>query len=100
MWLLAPRLRVVWELNVVCALPSPQSTSTFHGASGPGSMNEPRLNEALEPSFDDWLAAAVMVGATLAIVTTSTDSDALVLALSESVTLIFTFAVDGPAGDV
>src|SRR5215210_2841565 len=84
-------------LNVACDEPSPQSTSTAHGASGPGSENEPRLIDVEAPSFADWLAGAVTVGATLATATICTDSDAELPAPSESSTLIFTFAVEGPS---
>ena len=59
---------VAVALNVVCAEPSPQSTSTAQGLSGPGSVNEPRANVLAVPSVAVWLAAAVTVGATLAAV--------------------------------
>src|SRR5205085_2206215 len=52
--------------SVVCAEPSPQFTSTAHGASlAPGSVNEPRSKLAELPSSEDWLAAAVTAGGTL-----------------------------------
>src|SRR5689334_25168024 len=82
--------------KVVAAEPSPQATVTCHGLSAPGSVNEPRLNEWLSPSFDDWFAGAVTVGATFATSTTWTDSEAVSDAPSESVTLIATFVVTGP----
>src|ERR671929_1415059 len=49
--------------------PSPQFTSTVHGLSAPGSVNEPRLKLWLEPSSELWSAAAVTDGGTLWIVT-------------------------------
>ena len=36
----------------VCAEASPQFTSTAHGLSGPGSVNEPRLKLVLAPSVE------------------------------------------------
>src|SRR5215210_337172 len=83
--------------NVECDEPSPQSTSTAHGASGPGSENEPSVKDFDEPSFADWLTGAVTVGDTFATPTICTDSDAESPAPSESSTLIFTFAVEGPS---
>ena len=58
----------VW-LKVVCAELSPQATSTAHGPSGPGSVNEPRLKLADVPSVPFWSAGAVMLGGTFATVT-------------------------------
>ena len=89
-------LPVIWKL--VDGEPSPQSTETAHGLSEPGSLNEPRLNEWFSPSLDDWSAAAVTVGLTLATFTTCTDSEAVSEAPSESVTLIATLVVAGPSG--
>ena len=89
---------VVFASKVVAAEPSPQATVTCHGLSLPGSLNEPRLKEWLSPSFEDWLAGAVTVGGTLATSTTCTDSESVVEAPSESVTLIVTFVVAGPLG--
>src|SRR5204862_4397428 len=55
--------------NVVCAEASPQSTSTAHGLSAPGSVNEPRLKVADVPSFAFWSAGAETDGLTLLTVT-------------------------------
>ena len=52
-------------MKVVCALPSPQLTSTDQGPSSPGSVKEPSAKEWLSPSFELWSAAAVTRGATL-----------------------------------
>jgi hypothetical protein len=50
--------------------PSPQSTTTCHGASlVPGSENEPRLKLCDEPSSELWSAAAVTDGGTLFTIT-------------------------------
>ena len=48
---------------------SPQSTCTFHGLSGPGSLNEPRSKLFDEPSSEDWSLGAVTVGGTFFTVT-------------------------------
>src|SRR5919206_2234582 len=48
---------------------SPQSTSTVHGLSAPGSVKEPRSKLCAAPSFELWSAAAVTDGGTLWIVT-------------------------------
>src|SRR5919204_714655 len=48
---------------------SPQFTSTVHGLSAPGSVNEPRSKLLLWPSSALWSAAAVTLGGTLWIVT-------------------------------
>src|SRR5881397_1562397 len=48
---------------------SPQFTSTVHGLSAPGSVNEPRSKLCDAPSFELWSAAAVTDGGTLWIVT-------------------------------
>src|SRR3954454_3263965 len=93
-----PRLPVVFWVNIVCVEPSPQSTSTLHGASGPGSVNEPRLMLVEAPSLAFWSAGAVTVGATLATSTTWTDSESVAEAPSESCTFILTCAVLGPSG--
>src|SRR5436305_1511156 len=99
MWLLLPSAPVTVLSKVVWALLSPQSTSTCQGASlAPGSSKEPRSKLALAPSSELWSAAAVMIGATLATATICTDSDAVVLAPSESSTFILTLAVEGPSG--
>ena len=58
MWLSAPSEPVSVESNVACGEPSPQSTSTAHGESGPGSVKEPRLIDAEAPSLALWLAGA------------------------------------------
>src|SRR3954447_16761492 len=84
-------------LNVACDEPSPQSTSTAHGESGPGSVNEPSAKDFDAPSFAFWFAGAVTVGATLATATICTDCEAASLAPSESRTWIFTLAEDGPS---
>src|SRR4051812_40825827 len=86
--------------NVVWAEPSPQSTSTDHGESGPGSSNEPRSKPFAWPSSEPWSAGAVTVGATLATATTCTDSESVPLRPSESATFILTLAVDGPSGNL
>src|SRR3954465_703631 len=86
-------------LNVVGDEPSPQSTSTAHGLSEPGSVNEPSAKEWLGPSSEDWAAAAVTTGATFAIATICTDSLSVVLAPSLSVTLTLTSACAGPSGN-
>src|SRR3954453_4619949 len=49
-WLFEPRLPVLPALNVVWVGPSPQSTSTDHGASGPGSVKEPSAKDFAAPS--------------------------------------------------
>src|SRR2546423_1202974 len=49
--------------------PSPQSTSTVHGLSAPGSVKEPRSKLCDAPSSELWSAAAVTLGGTLWIVT-------------------------------
>src|SRR3954470_19648758 len=87
------------ELSVVCAEPSPQLTSSVQ-VSAPGSVNEPRLKLWFAPSSEDWSAAAVTTGATLAIVTgwTSTDSVAESGSLSLSWILIWTLVLAGPSG--
>src|SRR5215210_6515001 len=84
-------------LNVACGEPSPQSTSTAHGESGPGSENDPSAKDFEAPSSAVWFAAAVTVGLTFATATICTDCDAASLAPSESRTPIFTFAVAGPS---
>src|SRR2546421_12699895 len=59
---------VAW-LNVLCGVPSPQSTFTAHGLSPvPGSENEPRLKLPETPSVAEPLPG-VTVGATLLTVT-------------------------------
>ena len=83
--------------NVVWVEPSPQSTSTAHGLSGPGSRKRAKVDDFEAPSSAAWSAAAVTLGATLATATTCTDSESVSLAPSESVTLIFTLAVAGPS---
>src|SRR5229473_3344582 len=83
---------VVVLLNVVCPVASPQLTSTAHGLSlTPGSVNEPRLKLWLSPSFEDWFAGAVTVGATLLIVT-----DAVYSVVPPSLSRIFPFTVRVP----
>ncbi len=52
-------------VKLVWAEPSPQSTSTLHGASAPGSENDPRENGVEVPSSAPWPAGPVTVGATL-----------------------------------
>src|SRR5436190_11118053 len=89
---------VLLILKSVVELPSPQSTDTCHGLSLPGSVNEPRLKEWLEPSFELWSVAAATSGGTFATCTTWTDSEALSDPPSESVTLIFTSVLAGPSG--
>src|SRR5215210_2152789 len=84
-------------LNVECEELSPQSTSTAQGESGPGSVNEPRLNDVEAPSLAVWFAAGVTVGLTLATATICTDCVLTSVAPSESRTWIFTFADDGPS---
>src|SRR5918911_1633189 len=49
--------------------PSPQFTSTVHGLSAPGSVNEPRSKLCALPSLELWSADAVTLGGTLWIVT-------------------------------
>src|SRR5437763_1575530 len=67
--------------------PSPQSTTTCHGASfAPGSEKEPRLKLWLEPSSELWPAAAVTDGGRFATV-------ALKLADPEPPSLSVTFTV-------
>ena len=63
-WFFDPRVPVAFWVKVACVLPSPQSTSTAHGESAPGSENEPRENEAPFPSFELWSEGPVTVGAT------------------------------------
>src|SRR3954471_2773856 len=84
-------------LNVACDEPSPQSTSTAHGESGPGSENDPRLIDAEAPSFAAWFAGAVTVGLTFATATICTLCVLESAAPSESRTPIFTLAVEGPS---
>src|SRR5438874_1842580 len=81
-----PSEPVVFWLKVVCAEASPQFTSTAHGASGPGSANEPRLKFVLAPSVELWSAGAVTVGGTLATL-------ALKVAWPEPPSLSVTFTV-------
>src|SRR5215210_32334 len=79
--------------------PSPQSTETSHGLSpAPSSEKEPSANECDSPSSEDWSAAAVTTGARFATSTTSTASESVPLAPSESATLIATLVVAGPSG--
>src|SRR4051812_41032751 len=94
------RLPVLAASNVVSGEPSPQSTSTDHGESGPGSSNEPRSKPFATPSSEAWFAGAVTVGATLATRTICTDSESVPLRPSESATFIFTFALEGPSGNL
>src|SRR3954470_12144768 len=84
-------------LKVACDEPSPQSTSTAHGESGPGSVNEPSAKDVEAPSFAFWFAGAVTVGLTFATATICTDCEAASLAPSESRTWILTLAVDRPS---
>src|ERR687884_451847 len=53
---------------------SPQLTSTVHGLSAPGSVNEPRSKLCAAPSLEPWSAAAVTDGGTLWIVTPALSS--------------------------
>ena len=62
MWDCDPRLPTAVLLNMVCAVPIRQSTSTDHGLSAPGSLNDPRLNNVEAPSFAVWFAGAVTLG--------------------------------------
>src|SRR3954453_3315997 len=84
-------------LNVACGEPSPQSTSTAHGESGPGSENDPSAKDVEAPSFAVWFAGAVTVGLTFATATICTDCVLESAAPSESRTPILTFAFDGPS---
>jgi hypothetical protein len=103
-----PLSSYVWEVAVIapaalsskeaCAELSPQSTSTFHGASAPGSENEPRVNTVAWPSSAFWFAGAVTVGVTFSIATTCTASESVSLAPSESATLTETLVLAGPSG--
>ena len=55
MWDLAPSDPWDEAENELCALPSPQFTSTAHGPSlAPGSEKDPRANEVEDPSFEFW----------------------------------------------
>src|SRR5262249_14130165 len=63
-WSWLPRAPVLLVVNEVCAVPSPQVTSTLHRLSAPGSVSTPRLNGVIAPSVDDWSLTAVSVGAT------------------------------------
>ena len=47
-----------------CADPSPQSTSTAHGLSAPGSPNEPSVKDCDALTVADWSAGADTAGAT------------------------------------
>src|SRR6266705_2809173 len=78
--------------------PSPQLTVICQGLSSPGSPKEPSWKLCVEPSLLDWSAGAVTLGATLATLTTCTDSESVLEAPSESVTLILTSVWAGPAG--
>ena len=62
MWLRLPSDPVVAALKVVCEDPSPQLTSTAHGLSGPGSVNDPSVNDVAAPSFAVWSDGAVTDG--------------------------------------
>src|SRR4051794_12018748 len=84
-------------LNVACEEPSPQSTSTAHSESGPGSEKEPRLIDVEAPSLALWFAGAVTVGLTLATATIWTFCVLESTAPSESRTCILTLADDGPS---
>src|SRR5439155_11300 len=84
--------------KLVAAEPSPQSTETAHGLSGPGSEKEPRSKECDAPSFEDWFEAALTVGLTLATSTTCTASESVSLAPSESATLMCSSVGAGPFG--
>src|SRR5213080_4498017 len=75
--------------------PSPQSTSTVHGLSAPGSVNEPRSKLFDEPSFELWSAAAVTLGGTLWIVTF-----ALYSLTPPSLSRILPFTVREPLSEV
>src|SRR5205085_1758388 len=67
---LDPRAPWLAALKVVCGLPSPQSTSTAHGLSlTPGSLKLPSPKLWFSPSLENWLGAALTVGATLLMVT-------------------------------
>src|SRR5205809_4968541 len=85
-------------VKLVAAEPSPQSTVMVRGLAAPGSVKEPRAKECESPSSELWLAAAVTLGATFAIATTWTASEAVSLAPSESVTLMPRLVVFGPSG--
>ena len=85
-------------VNVVGVELSSQSTEIDQSASEPGSVNEPRLNACDSPSLEDWFAAGVTVGATFAIWTICTVSEAASLPPSESVTLMPRVVVFGPSG--
>ena len=69
MWLCEPSEPVAVFEKVVCGEPSPQSTSTDHGLSAPGSLNEPRSKLCAAPSSELWFAAAVTDGGTLFTIT-------------------------------
>ena len=88
-----------WYRKVVAGEPSPQSTVTAQGLSGPGSVNEPRLKDvgrALVRALG--APPAVTVGATLATCTICDRSESVSEAPSESVTLIATLVVPGRPG--
>src|SRR2546426_12322117 len=67
LWLLSEPL--LTSPKVVWPEPSPQFTSTDHGPSVPGSLNEPSEKDFEVPSSAGWSPAAVTVGATLWTVT-------------------------------
>ena len=98
MWLREPSDPVDAALKLVVADPSPQSTVTAQGVSGPGSVKDPRSKLAELPSSPAWSAGAVTAGGTFATWTTWTDSLALLVPPSESCILILTLAVAGPLG--